>query len=263
MAEETQINVGMNVDGVATGVNKAKTELRSLQAEVDKVAALSKKGGDALGKLPEGVDAAKAAKALTSISNGIKRVSEEAVLGRNSVELFTAKFEKAGISKDVYKPIIDAYGQVRTQVDLANGAFTQSGKVLNEYGMGAKATAAALRQVPAQLTDIVVSLQGGQAPLTVFLQQGGQLRDVFGSASGALRAMAGTLVKLINPFTIAAGVVATLGLAYKQATDEVDVYRKALVLSGNDMGLSIGGLQRMAESISSTSGTVGAAAGIP
>lgn len=260
MAEETQINVGMNVDGVATGVNKAKTELRSLQAEVDKVAALSKKGGDALGKLPEGVDAAKAAKALTSISNGIKRVSEEAVLGRNSVELFTAKFEKAGISKDVYKPIIDAYGQVRTQVDLANGAFTQSGKVLNEYGMGAKATAAALRQVPAQLTDIVVSLQGGQAPLTVFLQQGGQLRDVFGSASGALRAMAGTLVKLINPFTIAAGVVATLGLAYKQATDEVDVYRKALVLSGNDMGLSIGGLQRMAESISSTSGTVGAAA---
>ena len=37
-----------------------------------------------------------------------------------------------------------------------------------------------LRMVPAQMTDIVTSLASGQKPMTVLLQQGGQLKDMFG-----------------------------------------------------------------------------------
>ncbi|MBJ6969727.1 phage tail length tape measure family protein, partial [Vibrio cholerae] len=44
-------------------------------------------------------------------------------------------------------------------------------------GISAGQMQAALRGLPAQFTDIAVSLQGGQAPLTVLLQQGGQLKD--------------------------------------------------------------------------------------
>ena len=69
---------------------------------------------------------------------------------------------------------------------------------------------AALRQVPAQLQDIVVSLQGGQKPLTGFLQQGSQLASSFGSVGTAAKAVGGYLLGLINPFTLAAAA-ATAG----------------------------------------------------
>jgi phage-related minor tail protein len=39
-----------------------------------------------------------------------------------------------------------------------------------------------MRGVPAQFQDIIVSLQGGQNAMTVFLQQGSQLMSMFGGA---------------------------------------------------------------------------------
>ncbi|EGI4029071.1 phage tail tape measure protein, partial [Escherichia coli] len=39
---------------------------------------------------------------------------------------------------------------------------------------------AAMRMLPAQLTDIVTQLAGGQNPFLIMLQQGGQISDAFG-----------------------------------------------------------------------------------
>ncbi|KFJ09597.1 prophage tail length tape measure family protein [Delftia acidovorans] len=134
-----------------------------------------------------------------------------------------------------------------------------------EAGMGrvgntAAQTAQAMRMVPAQFTDIVVSLQAGQAPLTVLLQQGGQLKDMFGGAGAAARGMAGYVVGLVNPFTVAAAAAATLGVAYYQGSKESDNFRRSLVLSGNQAGTTVDELNAMARAIASTSGTQGAAA---
>lgn len=131
---------------------------------------------------------------------------------------------------------------------------------MGRVGMTAAQTAQAMRMVPAQFTDIVVSLQAGQAPLTVLLQQGGQLKDMFGGAGAAARGMAGYVVGLVNPFTVAAAAVGTLGLAYYQGSKESDAFRKALVLSGNQAGTTVDELNAMARAIASTSGTQGAAA---
>lgn len=131
---------------------------------------------------------------------------------------------------------------------------------MDKVGVSAAQTAAAMRMVPAQFTDIVVSLQAGQAPLTVLLQQGGQLKDMFGGAGAAARGMAGYVVGLVNPFTVAAAAVGTLGLAYYQGSKESDAFRKALVLSGNQAGTTVDELNAMARAIASTSGTQGAAA---
>lgn len=76
--------------------------------------------------------------------------------------------------------------------------------------LSAKQYRAALSLLPAQFTDIVVSLQGGQAPLTVLLQQGGQLKDMFGGVGAAMRAMAGYVLNLArNPFVLLAAAVGT------------------------------------------------------
>jgi len=70
---------------------------------------------------------------------------------------------------------------------------------LDRMGMSAKATAAAMRGVPAQFTDIITSLQGGQAPMTVLLQQGGQLKDMFGGVGNAARALSTYVLGLVSP----------------------------------------------------------------
>ena len=59
-------------------------------------------------------------------------------------------------------------------------------------GQTAGQTANALRSVPAQATDIVTSLAGGQSPLLVLLQQGGQLKDLFGGIGPAARYLCST-----------------------------------------------------------------------
>lgn len=119
---------------------------------------------------------------------------------------------------------------------------------------------AALRGVPAQFTDIATSLQGGMNPLTVFLQQGGQLKDMFGGALPAARALGGYVASLANPFTIAAAAVGVLGFAYYQGSQEADNFRKALVTTGNASGTTVDTLMDMARAMSAVNGTQGAAA---
>lgn len=143
---------------------------------------------------------------------------------------------------------------------IMRDGLTGAAAANDKYTMSAKAQAAALRGVPAQFTDIVTSLQGGQAPLTVFLQQGGQLKDMFGGAGPAARALGGYVAGLINPFTAAAAAAGVLALAYHQGSQEQDAFRQALITTGNAAGLTTSQMGGMAKSVASTVGTTGQAA---
>lgn len=121
---------------------------------------------------------------------------------------------------------------------------------LGTMNASAAQTAAALRMVPAQFTDIVVSLQSGQQPLTVLLQQGGQLKDMFGGIVPAAKALAGYVAGLVSPLTLLAGGIAALGVAYYQGSKEQDAFNKALVMTGNRVGTTTAQLTEMAKSLS-------------
>lgn len=153
----------------------------------------------------------------------------------------------------------ETFGEYKTKIDQAREALGGADASLKKTGMTAKATAAALRNVPAQFTDIVVSLQGGQAPLTVLLQQGGQLKDMFGGIGPAARALGGYVAGLVTPFTVAAAAAAGLGYAYYKGSEESDEFSKALILTGNSAGVTADQLGTMAKQISGTVGTTGAA----
>lgn len=134
-------------------------------------------------------------------------------------------------------------------------------KVLDQYGQSAAATAAALRNVPAQFTDIVTGLAAGQSPLTVLLQQGGQLKDMFGGVGNAARALGGYVAGLVNPFTVAAAAGALLAVTYSQGDAEARTFSRTLILSGNAAATSAGQLQDMAGKVAAaTAATRGAAA---
>jgi phage-related minor tail protein len=96
------------------------------------------------------------------------------------------------------------FDQVAAAGKNAVSQVTAGKRDLDQYGQTARATAAALRQVPAQFTDIVTGLASGQSPLTVLLQQGGQLKDMFGGVGNAAQALGGYVAGLINPLTITA-----------------------------------------------------------
>jgi len=154
----------------------------------------------------------------------------------------------------------ETFGEYQTKIDQARTALGGADTALNKTGMSAKATAAALRGVPAQFTDIVVSLQGGQAPLTVLLQQGGQLKDMFGGVGPAVKALGGYVLGLVNPFTVAAAAMAVLGYAYYSGSEEAVGFQKELIKTGNAAGTTADQMSGMARQVAATVGTTGAAA---
>ena len=130
---------------------------------------------------------------------------------------------------------------------------------MQQLGVSAAQTAAAMRMVPAQVTDIVVSLQAGQKPLTVLMQQGGQLKDMFGGVGNATRALGTYIGALITPTNLAIAAVAGLGLVYYQGSREAAAFQKALTLTGHAAGVTAGQMQDMARGLSALQGTQSAA----
>jgi len=127
-------------------------------------------------------------------------------------------------------------------------------KNVNKLALSQKQLIAAQRQLPMQFTDIFTGLASGQKPLQVLLQQGGQLKDVFGGIGPALRASAGYITSLINPLTLAAGAVAALGTAYFKGAQESVEFNKALILTGNYADTTADALADMATQMDAISG---------
>lgn len=120
--------------------------------------------------------------------------------------------------------------------------------------ISAKQTAAALRGVPAQVTDIVTSLQGGQNPLTVFLQQGGQLRDMFGGALPAAKALGGYLAGLVNVWTGLAAAAGLYVIALVKGDQEQQAFQRSVILTGGAAGKTAGQLNEMAAALDDVAG---------
>ncbi|MCP3750783.1 phage tail tape measure protein [Pseudomonas sp. SBB6] len=154
----------------------------------------------------------------------------------------------------------ETFAEYKGKVDQARAALGGADAALSSTGMTAKATAAALRGVPAQFTDIFTSIVAGQPIMMVALQQGGQLKDMFGGIAPAAKALGGYVLGLVNPFTVAAAAAGALALAYYKGSQEADEYNKAIIFTGNAAGTSAGQLASMAQQVSATIGTTGAAA---
>ncbi|SDQ68759.1 phage tail tape measure protein, lambda family [Pseudomonas sp. UC 17F4] len=169
-------------------------------------------------------------------------------LARSQSEL-AAAFKRGDIGEAGYKEFSGIIRDQSTAITAQRAALSKLNGDLGKTGMSAKATAAALRGVPAQFTDIAVSLQGGQAPLTVLLQQGGQLKDMFGGIGPAAQAMGGYILGLVNPFTVAAAAVASLGVVLVASHSQFNAFNKALIGSGNAAGSAAGQLANLANAL--------------
>ncbi|EOR9784908.1 phage tail tape measure protein [Escherichia coli] len=68
----------------------------------------------------------------------------------------------------------------RKQADAAEQSLSRQALAAQKAGISVGQYKAAMRTLPAQFTDIVTQLAGGQNPFLIMLQQGGQISDSFG-----------------------------------------------------------------------------------
>lgn len=153
-----------------------------------------------------------------------------------------AKFKSKGM---VDADTFDLYSK---KIEETRNRLTGFRDDLRKTGQSAAQTAFAMRMIPAQMTDIIVGLSTGQSPFMVLMQQGGQLKDMFGGIGPAIKGVGTYVMGLVNPFTLAAAAVGFLGLAYYKGTQEQDEFYKSLVLTGNLVGKTSGQLADIAAS---------------
>ncbi|HHN8532921.1 phage tail length tape measure family protein [Klebsiella pneumoniae] len=121
-----------------------------------------------------------------------------------------AKFKSKGM---VDTDTFDLYSK---KIQETRNRLTGFRDDLGKTGQSAAQTAYAMRMIPAQMTDIVVGLSTGQSPFMVLMQQGGQLKDMFGGIIPAIKGVSTYVMGLVNPFTVAAGAVGLLTYAVYQ-----------------------------------------------
>ncbi len=143
----------------------------------------------------------------------------------------------------------DAALEVQSAFSRQEIAAKKAGISIGQYN-------AAMRSLPAQFTDIATQLAGGQSPFLILLQQGGQIKDQFGSTRGALIGVSSylrTMAGMINPVTLGVGTLAVgvgaLIYNWYQARQQSEAFNQSLAKTGNVSGQTADSLARMAAQV--------------
>ncbi len=124
-------------------------------------------------------------------TNGLQAEGLQELLGRiNPVVAALDKLDQQQAQLRQFKDakLLDdeTFREYNTRIEAARQKLGDFDEGVRNTGVSAGQTAAALRQLPAQFTDIFTSLAGGQNPLLVLIQQGGQIVDSFGGIAPTL-----------------------------------------------------------------------------
>ncbi|MCQ9325518.1 phage tail length tape measure family protein [Neisseria dentiae] len=247
---DSKIVISADVSGVERGVDKAKKSLHTLGGAGQRAGAQAAAGID---KVAAGADgAAKAADAAAkrverssrALENSIKRdIALLTAGGKASREYYEALANQRGVDQSRLDPLLK-------QLDALNAKTKRNTISQGQYNN-------ALRQVPAQLTDVVTQLAGGQNPLLIALQQGGQLRDSFGGFGTMFKGLASVITPARLAMAGATGAVGALAYAMYKGGEESRAYQNALILAGESAGISAGRLQDAADAAGKTTGSYG------
>lgn len=248
MNNETKIYITAETGGVVSGVEKAKQSIKSLgdvaSSQGRRISDGLVHSGDGAEKSSTVVSAAskRTERSLATLENAIRRdIAVKIAGGKANREYYEEIARQRGIDIARLNPLLSQLDRHNTQTNRA----TQSVKQFNN----------ALRQTPAQITDIVTQLAGGQSPFLIMMQQGGQLRDMYGGFGGMLKG----LTTVISPMRLAVaglgGGVAALGYAMYQGAEESQRFSAAVILAGGSAGASAGKLLSVADSVGRTTGS--------
>lgn len=247
MNNETKIYITADSEGVDKGVAKAKKSIKSLG---DTAQTEGKRVSDGLGQGVGGASETAAAtetatksmaRSLKSLENAIRRdIAVKIAGGKATREYYEALANQRGLDVSRLNPLL-------SQLDRYNVKTNRAALTVGQFNN-------ALRQTPAQIADIVTQLAGGQSPFLIMLQQGGQLRDMYGGFGGMFKGLSTIITPSRLAVTGLAGGVAALGYAMYQGIEESQEYRKALILAGDAAGITANRMQDIAVSVGNATG---------
>ncbi|HFV9291446.1 TPA: phage tail length tape measure family protein [Serratia fonticola] len=254
-------------DNLATALNRMTQSGNNAADSGKKVTKATEEEKEALSQLLDRIDPVNAAlNKLDKQQQELARFKAKGFIDTETFDLYSKKIE-------------DAHKNLTGFNDgMKNGTITAG-----QYKQ-------AMRQLPAQFTDIFTSIAGGMPLWLIFTQQGGQIADSFGGwsslldvikrevlgfsdateeSSDSLSDNANGLAEnadhlkqfsgLLTPTGLAvAALAATVGLltySYYKGSQEQEAFNESLILTGNIVGKTSGQLADMSRAVASSAGS--------
>ena len=244
---DNMIRIGVDASGVEAGVEKAKKSIKSLgpaaQQGGRQASAGMKPAADGAAAAAAGFEAAdkRVERSLKSMERAIQRdIAMKEAGERGTRRYYEALAAQRGIPTAALNPFL-------SQLDKVNGKVRTGGISIAQFNN-------ALRQTPAQMTDIVTQLAGGQNPMLIMLQQGGQLRDMYGGFGNMYKGLSSVVTPTRLLFGGTAAAAGALAYALHQGAEESRAFRRAVFLSGEAVGVSAGQMQAAAQNAGDITG---------
>ncbi len=251
MADDVAGSSALEVSADGTGFVAALDRMTKASEQFERrTVASAGRAGQAASSVGDGAGAAAAKTEAASkrFTSAIER--EIAALTLSRAEYRKWQAQQQGISEQVYGPLI-------AKLNAAKAAQDAAAASVGKLGDATEITSRQARLLSRNLGDAVGALGAGvEGPLGAAAQRVTQL----GFAFGGLEGIAARLTPVTAIVGGLAAVVGVLALAHRQGKAEADGYAKALVLSGNAVGTTVGQLAEMAKAQAAAAGTQGRAA---
>lgn len=234
-------------------------------AERDMVAAFERAGLSMDGAGTKATRLQKQIEALTGVNSGMKNRAADIEAYGAQLDALRAKYNPLFSAQQQYVKTLDEINRAAkvgainekervSAIDKTKAAFTAQVKGIRgvsdantELGKTGQLAGYELINLSRQLQDVFVSLASGQSPTTVFIQQGTQLADIYGSSKtgtvgGSLKQIGGIIASVITPMRLlglgvaAGGALALASLSsWKSYTLQLDDTAKSAGASTKEL----------------------------
>lgn len=179
--------------------------------------------------------------------------------GAEALDDFAEKAEEAGAAADdlsgKVKRIGDVFGSIADPIDENGKAVEGLQRNYKGLTISQGEYTNAMRMLPAQLTDVVTQLAGGQNPLLILIQQGGQVKDSFGGLSNTFKILKEAITPASLAFAAVAVSIGAMGYAAYKSGQQFDEVAKSVILMGGAGFRAMDDLTQAADQIAAKTGT--------
>lgn len=131
----------------------------------------------------------------------------------------------------------------------AKAAAAKRAAEADRKGMGGGLNQQQIAALGYQTTDIITGLAGGQNPLLVLIQQGGQLRDQFGGVTNVFKAFGQVLTPLRVAIGASAAALGAMGYLIYKGYSDLKEFNNTLALTSNYAGVTRDSFLKLSETV--------------
>jgi len=282
-AMEEAVRVEQAVQRVVASLEEQRQAASMSARELQVLRALERAGVDAFS--PQGTDIVRRVNEIHAMSDAQKRGKEAADAAKQAARDQATELARLTAVANSYRQVVEPLALAEERRDEAirdiNAAFA-SGAIKNQEtytkslqhahtvyentvrdykGLRGFTTSQAT-SISYQINDIVSGLAMGQAPMTILMQQGGQvyqaLADTPGGAAQGVKQLGGYLMSLLTPVRVAtislAGMGIVAAMAFKSYLDGQKELERSLTGMGRATGQTTSQLNGIAVASAEASG---------